>query len=119
MEIKLSQHNGIDIAEVSADMVLINDAQDALDIMANCSYQGASCIIMHEKQLAGHFFDLSSGLAGEVLQKFSNYRVRLAIVGDFSRFDSKSLKDFIFESNKHGRINFVGSQAEAIERLSK
>jgi len=58
-------------------------------------------------------------LAGEILQKFSNYRVRLAIVGDFSTFTSKSIKDFIYESNKGRHINFVSSLDEAIKVLSK
>lgn len=42
----------------------------------------------------------------------------LAIVGDFSKFESKSLSDFIFESNKGKQINFVTSQLEAIKALS-
>jgi hypothetical protein len=52
-----------------------------------------------------------------VLQKFSTYRIRLAIVGDFSSYESKSIKDFIFESNKMGHINFVASKEEALEKL--
>ncbi len=69
--------------------------------------------------MTADFFDLKSGIAGEILQKFSNYLVRLAIVGDFSKYANKSLKDFIFESNKGGQINFVDSQLEAINVLSK
>jgi hypothetical protein len=61
---------------------------------------------------------LKNGLAGEVLQKFSNYRVRLVILGDFSQFDSKSLKDFIRESNKGKLINFLQSRDEAISKLT-
>jgi hypothetical protein len=62
---------------------------------------------------------LKSGIAGEILQKFSTYNFRLAIVGTFSEVQSKSLRDFIYESNKYGRINFVGSHDEAFERLMK
>jgi len=64
------------------------------------------------------FFDLKTGFAGEILQKFSNYKVKLAIIGDFSSFTSKSLRDFILESNKHGHINFVSTIDEARVRLS-
>jgi hypothetical protein len=42
----------------------------------------------------------------------------LAIVGDFSKYASKSLKDFIYESNKGKQINFVASQAEGLNVLS-
>ena len=58
------------------------------------------------------FFDLKNGIAGEILQKFSNYRVSLIIVGDFSKYASKSLNDFIYESNKGRHINFVASTTE-------
>jgi hypothetical protein len=117
MDIIINDHKGVNIAEVIADKIVVNDAQDALDVMANCSYQGADRIIWHEKNIAADFFDLKTGLAGEVLQKFSNYRVRLAIVGDFSKYESKALRDFIFESNKQGRIVFVDSAQEAREKL--
>jgi hypothetical protein len=45
--------------------------------------------------------------------------MRLAIIGDFSAVKSKSLNDFIFESNKYGRISFVSSREEAIRKLSR
>ncbi len=56
-------------------------------------------------------------MAGEILQKFSNYRVRLVVVGDFSKFTSQSLKDFIYESNKERHVNFAGSLDEALDYL--
>ena len=83
----------------------------------NCQYQGADSIILHEYNLPVEFFDLSTQLAGDILQKFSTYDSRLAIVGDFSKYESKSLKDFIYESNKGRRINFVHSVEEAISAL--
>jgi hypothetical protein len=64
------------------------------------------------------FFDLKNGIAGEILQKFSNYRVRLAVVGDFSKYTGKSVHDFIRESNKVRHISFVHSTEEAIKILS-
>jgi polyphosphate kinase 2 (PPK2 family) len=74
--------------------------------------------IIHEKNITPDFFDLKSGIAGEILQKFSTYLVRLAIVGDFVKYTSNSLNDFIFESNKGRHISFVSSCAEAIKILS-
>ena len=65
------------------------------------------------------FFNLRTGIAGEILQKFSTYNVQLAIIGDYSKYNSKSFKDFSFESNKYRRINFVSSLEEALESLTK
>jgi len=110
--------NGIDIARVISDNVEINSIQDALDLMADCSYQGARKIIIHESNVIPDFFDLKTGIAGDMLQKFSTYNVELAIIGDFSKYPGKSLKDFIYESNKAGKINFVNSIDHAIEALT-
>ena len=52
-------------------------------------------------------------MAGDILQKFSNYKMRLAIIGSFS-YESKSLKDFIYECNKGKLVNFVKTLSEAL-----
>jgi len=119
MTIKIIQKSGIDLAEIISEGIEIFKTQDALDLMANCSYQGSNKIIIHERILTPEFFDLKSGIAGDILQKFSNYRSQLAIVGEFSKYPGKSLRDFIFESNKTGRIFFVASRNEAMEMLVK
>jgi hypothetical protein len=118
MEVDLQDINGTTIAELITNEVVISNAQDALDLLANCAYQGASMIIIQQQNLTPDFFDLRTGLAGEILQKFSNYNMQLAIVGDFSVYTSKSLQDFIYESNKMRRISFVNSVSEAKEKLA-
>jgi hypothetical protein len=107
------------IAEVLSDETLINNADDALQLMADLSYQDFDRIIIHEHNLIPAFFDLKTGIAGDVLQKFSNYRVRLAIVGEFSKYPGTSIRDFIYESNKGMLVNFLPSVAHAVEKLSK
>ncbi|MEI6750257.1 MAG: DUF4180 domain-containing protein [Bacteroidota bacterium] len=119
MEIEISEINGIKIAEIISDSVLITKTQDALDIMAESNYRESWKIILYAKNILPAFFDLKTGIAGDILQKFSTYNVQLAIVGDFSKYPGRSLKDFIFESNRLGRINFVSSTKEAKERLSR
>lgn len=111
--------NNTKIAEVEFDGLLINSAEEGLELLGNLYYQDFDKLIIHEKNITPVFFDLKNGMAGEILQKFSNYRVRLAIVGDFSNCNSQSIKDFIFESNKLGQINFVHSVSEGIIKLSK
>ncbi len=103
---------------ISTDAV-INSVEDGTDLVGNAYFQGVNKLIIDEKQLTPRFFDLSTKLAGEILQKFSNYQIKLAIVGDFKKFESNSLKDFIFESNKAGQINFVNSTLEAISALNR
>jgi hypothetical protein len=119
MNIQPHKINSKEIAEVTADHILINSVDDALDLIGNVYYQGFDAMIIHEKNLTPDFFELKNKLAGEVLQKFTNYRMRLAIVGEFLKFDSKSLNDFIYESNKGKQVNFAGSVEEATEALGK
>ncbi|MGV3600824.1 MAG: DUF4180 domain-containing protein [Dyadobacter fermentans] len=119
MHVQVHEHNGSTIAEVTSDEVLIHTTDDGLQIMADLYYQGHDAVVLHERNITPHFFDLKTGIAGEILQKFTTYRVRLAIVGDFSGYDSQSLRDFIFESNKGKQVNFVPSVEEALDRLCR
>lgn len=118
MEIHAHQIKETKIAEVIAENFLILSTEDGLDLLGNLYYQDYDKIILHEKNITSDFFDLKTGMAGEILQKFSNYRVRLAIVGTFDAYQSKSFLDFVFESNQHKQINFVNSVSEAIRILS-
>lgn len=118
MNIQLHQQHETTIAEIISDKILIRTPDDGLQLMVDLYYQGYGEMILHEQQIAADFFDLKTGIAGEILQKFATYRVRLAIVGDFARYESKSLRDFIFESNKGKQVNFVSSVGEAVRRLS-
>lgn len=119
MKIETHNINEIKIAELISEDNIINSIEDGLDILGNLYYQDFDRIIIHEENITPDFFDLKNGITGEILQKFSNYRVRLAIVGNFSKYTSKSLNDFIYESNKGNLINFVNSQSEAIKALTK
>jgi hypothetical protein len=107
------------IAELTSRDTTIHHVDDALDLLGNASYQGASAIIIREGNLCPDFFNLSTCIAGEILQKFSTYRMNLAIIGDFSKYSSKSLRDFMYESNKGGHIIFAASTEEAIARLTE
>ncbi|SFC75136.1 protein of unknown function [Parapedobacter composti] len=118
MNIQAHKINGKEIAEVISDQIVIQHAGDALDLMGTIYYQGYDSVIIHEKNITTDFFELKNKMAGEVLQKFSNYRIRLAIVGDFSKFTSNSLKHFIYESNRGKQIYFAATLDEALAALT-
>jgi len=119
MRIETHLVDSIKIAEVISDDLIIRNMQDGLDLLGNLYYDGFDGIIIHAKNITPDFFDLRTGIAGELLQKYSNFRIRLAVVGDFTKFSSKSMKAFIFESNKLGQVSFVGSTSDAVDRISK
>lgn len=106
------------IIYIESEDVLIEDAQSALDLIATIMFEkNCNKIILDKKVICEDFFILSSGIAGEILQKFINYRTKLAVVGDFSKYTSKPLQDFIFECNKGNNIFFVDNLDQAVNKL--
>lgn len=118
MQIDFIKAGAENIAIVQSQDIIFNNAEDAAELLMNCRYNDCEKMIINEANLPDEFFDLKTGLAGDILQKFSTYQGRLAIVGDFSKYESKSLKDFIYESNKQRRINFVNTLDAAVLSLS-
>ena len=107
------------VAAVRGEALLVSDPQEAMDLIATARYEtGCGALIIPKAALSEDFFRLSTGLAGEVLQKFVNYGMRVAIVGDFSHYTSKPLQDFIRESNRGKTVFFVATEQEALEKLS-
>lgn len=116
---KITKYNQA-FALVTGNEKSVTDVQSALDLIMSVKYNaGTNKIIIDKKIIAEEFFILSTGLAGEILQKFINYDVKAAIYGDYSKYTSKPLKDFIYESNNGKDVFFVSSIDEAVQKLSK
>jgi hypothetical protein len=115
--LKFELYKNVPIAELAEDSLVISEVQDMLDLMGDAGFNDCDRMILKEKNLHPDFFRLHTGFAGEILQKFSTYSFKLAIIGDFTKYTSKSLQDFIRESNKGNRIFFVKSLDEALNRL--
>lgn len=118
MHIRTIQKNDAAIALVRSNELLITDPQSALDFIATVTYEtGCDRVALNKEAILEDFFKLSTCLAGEVLQKFVNYGVKFAVVGDFTQYTSKPLKDFMYESNRGRDVFFVSTEADAIEKL--
>lgn len=118
MEISVHQIDGFNIAEVKSEKIIINNVQDSLDLMAEADNKGARKIIIREENICQDFFKLGTGLAGEILQKFVNYHVKLAVVGNFKKYGSKNFKSFVYESNNGNGFFFVSDVKDAINKLA-
>ena len=120
MTITKAEKNGVICAIVRNDEKVFTDVQSALDVLMIAKYEvGTKNIVVDKKLIIEDFFILSTGLAGEILQKYTNYGGRIAIHGDYSRYTSKPLKDFIYESNNGKNVFFVATEAEAIDMLTR
>jgi hypothetical protein len=118
VELNIFEANHQKIAEIISDTVVITTVQDALDLMVTAGYEGARDVIFRQHHLPEAFFDLRTGLAGEILQKYVNYQMRLAVIGDFETITSKSLRAFILESNRGKLAFFAPDKETAIAKLT-
>ena len=120
MKRRIIESGGIRIVVIESDALVITDAQSALDLLVTAQYEDeCSRIAIPKEAIIEDFFKLSTGIAGEVLQKVSNYRKRLAIIGDFTSYSSKPLHDFIYECNNGNCVSFVKTEQEAIAWLAR
>ncbi|MFI8851140.1 DUF4180 domain-containing protein [Streptomyces sp. 891-h] len=111
--------NGVTVLIWDADGETIGSESDALDVIGNTSYQGAEWAVIPASRLDEAFFRLRTRLAGDVVQKFVQYGLRLAVVGDISRQleASSSLRDFVRECNRGQQTWFLTDVEELRERL--
>ena len=120
MQIERLDINGVKVAVISGDEMLIRDAQSALELAMSVKHEtGADRFVVPKRAVCEDFFILSTGLAGEVLQKLTNYHMKAAFYGDYSRYTSKPLHDFIYESNMGSSFYFLATKGEAIKKLSE
>lgn len=100
------------------DGALIASTQDVLDVIG-AAFSRADVVAVPVRRLDDRFFALRTGLAGEVLQKFTNYGMRLAVVGDISAkvAASPALRDLVLESNRGRQVWFVADLDELDARL--
>ena len=120
MQIEYIKENGVTIAVVTGEEKVVTDAASALELAMSAKYEtGADRFAIDKRVIAEEFFILSTGMAGEILQKFINYHVKAAIWGDYARYTSKPLTDFICQSNKGGDFFFVETKEEAVRKLAE
>lgn len=110
------------VLHVDSDFPIIKKADDANDLIgATWGETNIALIALPVDRLDPSFFQLSSLLAGDVLQKIVNYRLRIAIIGDISAHVAKSdaLRDFVWESNRGEHVWFLADEAELDAKIAQ
>jgi len=103
------------------DEPVISKSDDVNDVIGEAwGAENISLIALPVARLDPEFFRLSSRLAGDVLQKFVNYRLQLAIIGDISEHlaASEALRDFVWESNRGDHVWFVANEDDLTAKLA-
>ena len=118
---KFHELQGVRVLELIADGTKLRTYNDAVDLIGKSFENRATLIVIPVECLDDEFFQLSTRIAGELIQKFVQYRLRLAIVGDISGFlaESSALRAFVIESNRGKDVSFLASRAELGQRLKQ
>jgi hypothetical protein len=106
------ERRGVPVLVCADEGPAIAGPQDALDLIG-AAFGQADVVAVPAGRFDDRFFQLRTGLAGEIMQKFVNYRIRLAVVGDISTHTdaSTALADLVRESNRGRHIWFVADLA--------
>ena len=87
----------------------IETEADGNDVIGEAFSVEAQLVAIPVERLGSSFLRLETRLAGTIFQKFVNYHLRCAIIGDIAPLleGSKALRDFVRETNKGRSIWFV------------
>ena len=117
----ITRMHGVPVLVCAADGPKLRSDRDAVDLVGEAIQHGADLILMPTERLDDDFFELRTRRAGEIIQRFVNYRLRLVIVGDVSRHADKSsaFQDLVYESNRGTHVWFVANIDELNQRLGR
>lgn len=98
----------------------ITDGQGALELIQAARYHtGCSAVLARRNAFDEALYDLSSGMALDVLKQFTANHMRLAIVGDFYDCYQTPMREFIFTCNRGCQIGFWETEEEGLAWLNK
>lgn len=112
--------NGQPVLFWSREGAPLASSRDASDLVGEALSAQAKLVVIPVERLSPDFLKLSSGLAGEVLQKFVNYGLKVAILGNIAAAVAASgpLRDFVRESNRGRSVWFVPDRADLGARIA-
>jgi PadR family transcriptional regulator, regulatory protein AphA len=117
METSVFEIKGKKLVELAKGKGVIRNESDALDIAGTCGFNSAPRALIDAESLAREFFDLKTGLAGAVLQKFINYRIRVAAVIPEERIGNGRFYEMVKEANRGGDFRVFQDREKAIDWL--
>jgi Domain of unknown function (DUF4180) len=111
----------IRVVELTPDGAPLRNGRDAVDAIAAASPWRPEIIVIPIERFDPDFFRLRTGIAGQVIQKFITYRLRLVIMGGISTHqrESSALREFVYESNRGSHVWFVTRLDELSRALQR
>jgi hypothetical protein len=118
---RTTDRHGVRTVVCAPDGPALRSDRDVTDLIGHALADGAELVAIPARRLGDGFFTLRTGVAGQVVQKFVNYGLRLAIVGDICAYleRSSALRDYVAESNRGHHVWFVPDLAALDARLAR
>lgn len=113
MNYDIRQINNARYIECFSAATPIATEQDALDLVALCGENDTNLLMIHAEALSEDFFKLRTRVAGMVLQKLVNYRVKTAIILPGDATITGKFKELMAESNKRNDYRLFKDTVEA------
>ncbi|AYV31623.1 DUF4180 domain-containing protein [Streptomyces sp. CJ_13] len=116
----LEKIHDVPVLMCAAEGEPIRGEREVLDLIGNAGYQGAEWVVVPAERFDDAFFRLRTRVAGDIVQKFVQYRLGMAVIGDISRHTeaSSALRDFVRECNRGRQTWFLADVEELRERLA-
>ena len=109
------ERNGMGIKKViERNTYKLSSSDDAMQII----YGGANSFILQLQDLPDDFFDLKNKLAGDVFQKFVNYRFPVAFVIPEKHGLGDRVTELMIDHKNHPFVRFYGTKSLAEEWLA-
>lgn len=118
---RVYEHGGVRLFVCTEEGPALRHDADAVDLIVAALGAGATRVVLPATRLGPHVFPLSTRVAGEILQKFANFKMGLAVIGDLSgpMVESRALRDFVYESNRGEIAWFLPDLAALEEKLDR
>lgn len=112
--------HGVRVLEYPAEGPTLSNDRAIMDLIADGRSNSADLVVVPAARFSPEFFQLRTRIAGDLLQKFVNYQLRLTILGDLSKqaSESHSLQAFIRESNRGTHLWFLNTIDELEQKLT-
>ena len=104
MRVHVVKRHGCTYIEGVATDQFIQREEDAVALVGTCGEHSADRLLLYAGNLSESFFDLTSGFAGTILQKFANYHLKIALVISSEIVQGK-FKEYVVEANRGNQFH--------------
>ena len=113
MNYNLVENDTTKYIEIVSSDVPLRSEQDALDIISLSWEHDINMLLIHGYVLSEDFFDLKTGVAGKMLQKFINYNIKVGAIIPSQIADTGRFREMVLEANKGNAFRVFTGREEA------